>query len=376
MKLSKLILPAAFVLLFVACSKNNDIKNRPDAYTMPVKVAPYLYEMTFYDYSPEKMLDYVATLDKVSHGAACSVVRNGNFVGRNLDYYYDEEAEFIVHVPRSGSRLASVGVSAGNMNLTAKMVDGGKKLSHYDLVPYFMTDGINEKGVYASINMAPTGDLGLTTGTNPGAETTLCASMVVRFVLDNCSSAAEACALLENTNITTLGVMGEFHFFIADESESYIVETIDNKLVYSKDAGNIETNFYHLHEGYTPHACGVERYEYLKAHAEEAISPDKMAELMESVRYSLSYDFSMQPFWWSEYYGYPYKGVDITIDTPHEFYLESVKSEIKKYENRKRNYLLDVWITTHTSVYDFAMKTLTIFAQEDYSQSWKYKVEE
>lgn len=366
------------LLVTAGCDKKGlalGAQDVPSVHSTPVKLVPYLYDITYTRYSPGRMLEMCQSLGKQAQGASCSVVRNGRYVGRNLDFYYDEMAEFVVHVPAAPGRYESLGVSSCNINLTARTVDSGKDTPYYDMVPYFTTDGINEKGVYASLNMAPTGDLGITTGTNPGAET-LCASMVVRHVLDNCASAGEACAMLDKMNITTLNVMGEFHYLIADSEDTYIVELIDNKLVYSRDAGNIMTNFYNLHGTYTPRACGVERYEFLKEHYAESGTLDGMDALMQKVRYSLSYDLSLDPIWYSEYYGYKWKGREITIDTPHDFYLDYIKSESKRYGKRKRNYLDDIWITVHQSVYDLEEKTLRVYVQEDYSRPLTFKLEE
>ena len=156
---------ALAVTVAVGCSGWDDAwLASKSVHTDPVKLAPYLYEMEYSQYSPEATLAIIEDTDQLTAGAACSVVRNGQIIGRNLDFFYDEMAEIIVRVPAAPGRYASIGVSSCNPNLTANVIDSGQNTPYYEAVPYFVTDGVNEKGVYASINMAPTGDLGLTTG--------------------------------------------------------------------------------------------------------------------------------------------------------------------------------------------------------------------
>lgn len=352
----------------VGCAKQDD---GPCAHSAITKLAPYLYEVTFTEYDPGKVETFFNTLDKSVHGAACSAVRNGNFIGRNLDYFYDETAEFVIHVPAAAGRYASVGVSSCNFFLTAEIVESGKESPYLAMIPYFTTDGVNDQGVYVSINMAPTGDLGYTTGTNPGAET-LCCSMVVRYVLDNCKTAAEACEKLSKMNITTVGLMGEFHYLIADKNDTYIAEIINNKLVYSKDAGNIITNYYLLHNGYTPHAQGTERYDILKEHYAEGATFDGMDALLKRVQYSQAYDPKLPNPWYSDFCGFEWEGQSITIDTPHNVTIGLIEKMHNGFATKERNMLGGYWITIHQSVYDISAKRLRVYVQENYSKSFEF----
>lgn len=376
MRISRLVIVCfSLAAALASCGKSGDMTpDEPTVHSSPVRLAPYLYEMEFSSYGPSATISALEKTDKMAAGAACSIVRNGHLVGRNLDFFYDEMAEFVVRVPSAPGRYASIGVSSCNINLTAEAVDSGKESPFYPMVPYFMVDGINEKGVFAAVNMAPTGDLGLTSGTNPGA-LVLYPPMVIRYVLDNCASAREACEKLEKANIKTSNTLGEFHYMIADPDETYIVEIIHNRLRWSREAGNIMTNYYLLHEGLTPHACGMEREAILNEHYDEGETLDGMSALMQRVKYSLMYDRNTIPYWYSEHYGYDWKGQTVTIDTPHEFYEGMIDRDIETYNKGVRGYLNGIWITTHTSVYDFDARSLRVYCQEDYSKHWEFNME-
>lgn len=358
-------------LCAIGCSKENGAYTD---HTTPVKLAPYLYEITFNNYNINKATDFFTTLNESLHGGACSAVRNGNFIGRNLDFFYDNTAEFIVHVPAAAGRYGSVGVSSCDFFLSTDIVDSGKRSPYIDLIPYFTVDGVNDQGVYASINMVSTGDLGCTTGTNPGA-TTLCASMVVRYVLDNFKTAQEACQALEKMNISTVSVMGEFHYLIADATDTYMVEIIDNHLVCSKDAGKIITNYHLLHDGYTPHAMGIERFNILKEHYDEGATLEGMSTLMQRVKYSQAYDPATNPVWYSDFNSFVWNGEMISSDTPRNVVDEYIKYEWEQFQHKTRDIKNGLWITVHESVYDISEKTLRVYSQEDYTKYYSAKIQ-
>lgn len=365
-------LPA--LLLVSSCTKEEPTKLKA-AYTDPVKLAPLLYKMDYSQYYPQYVLEFFDNMNSLSAGAACSAVRNGNFVGRNLDFFYDKTAEIVVLIPPADGHYASINVCSCNPNITAKELDKGHYTPYFESIPYFAVDGINEKGLYASINMVPTGDAGYTTGTKPGAPT-LYPTMVIRYVLDNCSTAKEACEELSKMNIKTAHAMGEFHYFIADPNETYVVEIIDNKFCFSNTVGNIMTNFYMLHNGLTPNACGIERFDVLAENYDKGATKEGMCELMQMVKYSKKYDRSTNPFWYSEYYGMQWKGKTIDINTPVGSYEELIDAEILKYKADIQSFLSGIWITVHTSVYDLENKTLRVYSQEDYSKFWEFKMED
>ena len=91
--------------------------------------------------------------------------------------------------------------------------------------PYFVVDGMNEKGVAAGI---------LTVGTDEphqdNGKPDLLVYCAVRGILDNCASVDEAITLLASYDIHS--DLGNFHLFITDKTGRYVVvEWLDNKMV-------------------------------------------------------------------------------------------------------------------------------------------------
>ena len=99
--LKKLILTSFIVtpLLFGCGEDESDYK-----YIGPV--APFLHEMVFDDYTFDEDL-----LTVQDYTGSCSVVRNGNFVGRNFDYFFNNVPDFIVRMNAKEGRYASIGVA-------------------------------------------------------------------------------------------------------------------------------------------------------------------------------------------------------------------------------------------------------------------------
>lgn len=338
----------------------------------PVRVAPWLYEITFDQYDTRAIENYYRSTSTLYLGGGCSVVRNGDFVGRNLDFYYVDMAEFVLRVPAAPGRYASIGVASCMLDITDRVAQEETDSPLFDLLPYLTVDGINECGVYCSINMVPH-DCGTTLGTRPGAPS-LFSSMLVRWVLDNCATAREARERLAEMNLVCSRVLGEAHFFIADGQESLVVETIDNQYRCEPVPENIMTNFHLLTDTLTLHSAGLERYDILREHYAEGATLDGMSNLMQRVRYSQAYDLSMSPLWLSEEYGYKYHGVTLGLDTPDSLAIALMEIDAEKFEKRNRSFMQMLWFTSHTSVYDLQHRTLRIYAQEDYTQHYDYSL--
>lgn len=346
------------------------------------KIEDYLYSIDFDNYSYEYGMNTLNKMYDIKLGG-CSAVKNGNYFGRNYDWYYDENAEFIINVPKKENRHASVGVSYGL--LKNDEIDKNSYKEEYELLPFLTMDGVNDAGVAVTINVVTTGDRGYTTGTNPDGDY-LITTMIPRFVLDNAESVDEAIELLSQKNIytpLTEKMAQEVHFMIVDKNKTAVVEFINNKMVvlYKK---NIMTNFYltDFDENNLPnHAMGIERYNILKDGYDQSNTKDGMINLMKQVYYSKSYDFNNSPFWYSEFSGV-YKGVDLTTKNQGEpnlngdltkagAYQQYFERINELYKNKTRNKTF--WHTTHMSVYDLNKKTLTVIAQEN-NKEFNFKI--
>ena len=336
--------------------------------------------------------------ENVSSRALCTSCRNGNFVGRNFDWAYDDVDECVMHVPAAEGRFASVGVASRFFPQLLQDLFGVE-----EFLPELTMDGVNENGVAMNVNVVPAGDNGETTGTNPGAER-LCAGFAVRPVLDAATNAAHAVEILRSRDVYS--IMGlEFHWMISDATESYIVECAQNELVVlrAKNARPKMANFYVSHSPYvaeydvltnanltasahTPHAMGIERYERVADGLESVDSVASMFTRMTNVWYKLKYLPGNEGRYWSDLNGAPVPGIDderfeVGDDLLYgELRLEAFKSlqanyvAVTNYEARwgirdtlKNDPTLtnQVVHTVHTSIYDLEKRELTVCVQED-----------
>ena len=361
------------------------------------KVAPYLYEAWFNDYW------YDGDLTVFPEGAsfACSAVRNGNLVGRNFDFYFNDIPEFVVHVAGDVEmgRLASIGVAMHNGITEEGMEKGEYGDEILNVLPNLTLDGINEAGVSVLVNVVPRGDCGELTGTNPGAET-LHAAYVPRYVLDHATSADHAVELLKECNICgRYSPDFDLHFMISDAEKSLVVEFIDNRLVASEK--NIMTNF-HLNwnardvseygfcetgeewdKAYTPHAMGVERFIYLRDHYAESETPEGMQALLKSVCFSGMFHLNAEPFRYSEWLQSEGYTLRQAYENPEELkakiadFCGFVEKELDKpLSERVRTPAPGYCVTVHNSTYDLENGTLTLFIQEDYERSCVFSIDD
>lgn len=77
------------------------------------KVTDYLYELRYDILDYTSAYDYFKKDSDILTVGGCSCARSGAFFGRNLDWTYDEQAEFIIHSTSKPGRHASVGVAGG-----------------------------------------------------------------------------------------------------------------------------------------------------------------------------------------------------------------------------------------------------------------------
>ncbi len=361
-------------IVFFAIKKYNSQTVSDKIYTEPKQIAPYLYEMTFTDYAPDP--DNITSSAMEAFG--CSSVRNGDYYGRNFDYIFNDSPEFVVHVTAAENRHASVGVAA-HFGLREVQLQEGKYDKQLELIPNLTLDGINDAGVIASINVVPgSEDIGEQTGTNPQGEP-LNAAFVVRYILDNASSADEAISLLESRNISGTAVSNLYlHVMIADPTKTYVVEFLDNKMIAQEKTGDnqIMTNFYVNLPELTEHASGVERYQILKENYSESASLAGMRNLMARVKYSNAYNYSTAP-WYSE--AIPQSVLNDPDSPEFQIYVDLFNNLSKDYWNYVTNDIRNpantsFWHTTHNSIYDIKNQTLRLTVQEEYSHYYDFAI--
>lgn len=338
----------------------------------PEKIADYLWEITVDDYCDTIPNGLINTVGKDFN---CSAVRNGNFYGRNLDFFVSEISEFVVHVPARNGRHASVGVGRLNQSTDADIEKGLTK-EGISILAWGMFDGINDAGLFCNMNVTPYEDGGENSGTNPG-KPDLYSVFLVRALLDNCSSVDEAIAYVNNHNLIGKEMGGfNLHFMIGDPEKTVVLEFIDNKAVFGDRV--IMTNFYVNKDNLTPNADGVERYLILTEHyAEGGDSIEGMRNLMKRVRYSQTYDPNMEPFWKTEYAGKEHYTIETPLDTV--FANPDVQRQIEQFKHFKETGEYEpewkLWFTTHTSVYDIEARKLRLTIREQYDKYYDFNLE-
>ena len=370
MRIIHTLIPAAALLLLAsACSA-------PVNHSEPTNIAPYLYEISYYDMD-DALLD---SAKPVEADAACSSMRNGAFHGRNLDLFYNESAEVVVHMAAGKDRFASVGVCGGLPQITDESLASGDE-ALFARLPLLTMDGVNEKSVAVNVNVVPAVDHPCPTGTNPGGRR-LYLGIMPRYILNHAESARHAVELLGGLDLYGgFGNQFNLHLMISDPVETIIVEFIDNKIVCKsgsrEDEGNVMTNLYSTDlPTFTPHAEGIERYRMLSENYAQGSTEEGMAALMQSVRYSQAYVPETSPFWYSEAYesgvGSDGKPYDINIDTPEEEVMEFMQGSFEAFRRHERKG--EFWQTVHTSVYNIDEQSLLLFVQEDYSHPFRFNL--
>lgn len=320
-------------------------------------------------------------------GLGCSGVRNGDFHGRNLDFYMSDTPMIVVWTEKSENRFASVGVamdpelSLGLLKSHAIAKKDEKVFSsakNIELMPLSITDGVNENGVVVQVNVVPNEDVNNTTGPNKDA-LELGYSMVPRFVLDHAKSAKHAVELLKERNLVQKPKMFEMHFMISDPKESFIVEIVNDKInVVEGQKAHIMTNYFASLEP-TPHGIGYERYDILKKYYAEGSDLKGMTKLMSRVAYSQAYNPDTKPFWYSEHYGLDKaSGKDYNLNTPKDD--AGFRAVLdRNWAQAKAATIVNnpdmIWHTSFTSIYNIKEKSLRLFTHENYNKSWDFKLD-
>lgn len=362
----------------------------------------------------EEEVNYIVALRKYleddnPYSTLCTSCRYNDYIGRNFDWAYDDLDEYIIRTEPSTNQqhFRSIGVASTFFPKTLQTLVDIKTV-----LPMLTMDGVNEKGVAININVVPS-DLNHTIGTNPGAKR-LCAGVVPRFILDNASTASEAIDLLKERDIFTI-FLSEFHFMISDESDTYIVEMSQNKLVVLKHTKNQETamsnfhvsNSYYLNDhnynvvygesgtygpNFTDHPLGIERYDLAISGLDTVTGLDSgnysMVKHMERIYYKhVNVDWKKDTDYkkfWSDKNGQP---SDVLGHEDHIFSYQDSSDwdvdRIDKFQRNEQNYTNiherenmygqrvlsselanGVCQTVHASCYDIKKKELVVNVQE------------
>ncbi len=155
---------------------------------------------------------------------------NDHLFGRNFDY--PETDTLLVYSHPEGA-YESIGVADIGIFRVGQTypISPDSPLGRFVMVvtPYFVVDGMNEKGVGAGIL-----ELVVDETHQDNGKPDLLIYAAIRGILDTCASVDEALAFLESYDIHSgLGV--DYHLFITDRSGRYVVvEWIENQMVVTE----------------------------------------------------------------------------------------------------------------------------------------------
>lgn len=363
--------------------KLETLTSKQNAYTRLSKLKTYLYAAEYDDVDYNFAQQYFKNHCQTAGG--CTVIRNGNFVGRSLDAVYNDLVDVVVTVSAGGTRRASIGVASQVPGLTTTAVKSTAYNEMFAVVPFFVVDGINDAGVVVAINTTYDA-AGKTTGTHaddPNA-TTLCALQLPRYVLDNFTTAKDAAnSIKNNVNVYcphTEEISQEYHLMIADENETYAVEFENNTCIVTKlDKQPWLTNFTvsgctfgddntiaYKDSGLRSLARGVERSNIIAANYASTGSMVGMFKLIcQQLKFTNAYNTATSPKWLSEFTDATLT-IDKVADDASAF--DTVYSAAcTKFTSRSRDPNSASYGTlqsTHCCVYDIELRKLTINVQE------------
>ena len=305
---------------------------------------PYLHYLEMDDTYPDAAEEFYRTAAALS--GSCSSVRDGGFLSRNYDWNFDFMPEFVVRCVATASspscpagRFASLAVCNVGTNLTEADVVSGKWSRWYKALPGHAVDGINENGVACNINVvsgAPAWGGGVSPALHPLA--------AIRWILDNATNAQQAATYIASHIVFPQGWSQNFHYMIADETSTYIVENGIAHLVPSASsptgARAAMTNFRLYGEPSDTTGEGQERY------------------------VALTNGENITSQWWTlTYTPDGYRASDLPgLDSNLVFSMWSSKPR----ESHRGETLggQSWWQTVHTSVYDLTNRVLRVCVQE------------
>lgn len=358
-----------------------------DKYGYPAvtaKVADYIYKGLYGELDYDNAYEYFK-----SHGdfptSACSTVRKDNYIGRNLDWFYSNQAEFIIKTQHT------IGFAGGISEFTKTFVESGAESELYKILPFQMMDGINDSGVFACYNVVPT-DYGKNVVEPTGEQQVeINAIMLVRYILDNFTSATDAVNFIQQHAkvyfSTALHDMNyELHLMVADTTKTYDVEFIDGATEVI-DISNTPwiTNFHRYDVTFnsdmtvtTPedgdavevnnislHGSGLERWNLIV----NAYDTDELKTIMTDLYSTRMYSSSpnvASPAWYSEF-----THDDLTLSSPLSDFVSYAALADAEYVSRDRNDP-KTWQTTHSVIYNMSDLSLSFRVQEESDEYFEY----
>lgn len=403
MILKNLLFPAfaAVVLGLSACSGNAPVST--SQYMTVHHIGDSIFALQYDDYDFDACRQYFDSQFSGESFGACSEVRKGGFVGRNMDYYVNRNALAIIKVEGKSTdnavlRHASIGVVGCFKEFTYdRAINDTMSIGFYNILPGRTVDGINDCGVYIGVNVVPFREDLAATGSYdvPDDEGRYNALYLTRFVLDNAESVDHALALIGQHkwyfphDYPHHGDVQPFHWMIADSEKNCVLEFENGAPVVLSACGDeinapsvstIMTNFSNnlWKDGILDReGIGYERWDILHDNyaCDQEPSVDSMFNLMQQVWFSNAYTNSCtledhSDFWFSELADSSisitklYKKGDEYIKDPAD--RPSIDDFINTWNDATQWFSDDteLWFTVHTSIYNLHDRQLSITPHE------------
>ena len=332
--------------------------------------------------------------------AACSEVRVGNTVVRNLDWFQYDQATYVVSLPETDKHLGSLQVCGTSDLVPHKYNNENPDPKFANLLLAATNDGMNTAGVYIGVNVVPYGQMS-TDGSKGNVNNTpipnspyarckrLMTSYVTRMVLDHARSLKEAEEIIKAVPWKDTPILVEAgfqaHWLVCTEEGSFVCEFINGEPTFTysdsegPNYGNIMTNFsnYLMANGghVQTHGAGYERFKVLADNYSTA-TPRELAKL---VFYTKMYtvDYTKPDYFWTEYATdhYPAQLLmtwrDDTTTRKGAIWNEFVQ----EYEHNNTTWNPEewgydydksrgAWYTAHSSIWDIHTRTLTLDIEE------------
>lgn len=233
-------------------------------------------------------------------------------MSRNMDYIVSDKTEcvFKVNAPQRYKSINVTNYSAyGSKNFHEIIKNGGISDEEADFISYFVTDGINEKGLVVEFNMRPTEYEDdkktyrmLSVGTNPG-KIRVPISTLTRLALDQCANVKELLSFVGAIDGSTGEKYGdgEYDFYtvlseemnwilcfsIMDADGNYgVLEPINNKLIWTNKAKG-QANFFvdKQAESEEVYGSGYGRWKYLMDRYDDIKSAEEFFNITKDISY-------------------------------------------------------------------------------------------
>ncbi len=384
---------ALVMAIFCSCTETKQERSN-------TPICNYLYGVEYDDYDFQAGVNFIEKKYKPA-AAACSEVRKGNFVGRNLDWYINCDAAFVIKINHTDDHYASIGMGGCLPAFNDSLASAGGVSPVYGMLPMATCDGINEKGVYIGVNVMPTGETSFdqskwNTGawgngaayTNPSSDKTYCVSYLTRVILDHASSLADAKQLVESINwyeplnFPHEGGTQAFHWLISDSVSSAVLEFIDNKPCFTETTNINEPSYATIMTNFTNKlmadeqlvqttGCGYERWDLLHdSYADTPESFEGMQNLMQKVWYTKAYTTKIgDGFFFSEFVSPEFPAQEMYHNPDYknnEAFAEMFKAQKALFDDKSNWHTptSTLWYTTHTVIYDMQKRELRVMVHE------------